>query len=240
MSLQGKTIYLTGASGGIGKPLVSLLQQAGAQVTCHALETDGDLVTNLDSICQKLITTTPDILINLAGMMAFGFCETQPAQTLLEVNLLAPIRLTQAVLPAMKARGYGQVVHVSSMLAVIPLPHYSVYAASKAGLRAFSEALQRELADSGVAVSCLLPRAVKTPMNTGVAAQLQALTHTPLDSPEAVAGQIYRLLLKPQPEKRLGRPEKMFALLNALFPRWVDKGLLKQQRLGTQLLNNAE
>jgi len=237
MLLKGKKIYLTGASGGIGRPLLQLLHEAGATVTCHALETDGDLVTNLDAIATKLATDTPDVLINLAGMMTFGFTEKQPAQTALNVNLLAPIRLTQAVLPAMKARGHGQVLNVSSMLAVIPLPHYSIYAASKAGLRVFSESLHRELADSGVSVSCILPRAVKTPMNTGIAAEVQRLSKASLDTPEWVAQQIFSLVVNPQPEKRLGRQERFFAQLNALCPRCVDKGLLKLQRLGTKLLN---
>ena len=240
MQLKGRKVYLTGASGGIGRPLLKLLQEAGADVTCHALETDGDLVENLDSLVKNLEADTPDILINLAGMMSFGFTENQPVQTVLIVILLVPMRLTQPVLPRMKARQFGHIVNVSSMLAVIPLPHYSAYAASKAGLKAFSESLHRELADSGVRVSCILPRAVKTPMNTGVAAQVQLLTKTPMDSPEWVAEQIFSLVTHPQPEKRLGYPEKFFARLNAIFPRIVDMGLQKAQRLGTKLLQQSK
>ena len=68
------------------------------------------------------------------------WCENQNAEQIIGINLLAPVRLIQAVLPGMKKRGSGHIVNVGSMTGLIPLPYYSCYVATKAGLKGFNDA----------------------------------------------------------------------------------------------------
>ena len=78
MQLKGKRIYITGGTGGIGTPLVSLLRQSGAEVTVYDIQKDGDLVANLDKTCAALSLNAPDILINMALSLLVqsrGLCE---------------------------------------------------------------------------------------------------------------------------------------------------------------------
>lgn len=83
---------------------------------------------------------------------------------MIEVDLLAPILLTQAALPHLRAMGNGLVVNVTSGIALIGVPFYATYAAAKAGLARFGEALRRELKGEGVHVLTLYPGATDTPM----------------------------------------------------------------------------
>ena len=82
------------------------------------------------------------------------------------VNLVAPAALCCACLPFMKRRNSGQIVNIGSIFGSIPLAHFAAYSSAKSGLRAFSEALRRELADTKIAVTYIAPRAVRTGMLT--------------------------------------------------------------------------
>ena len=239
MPLKGKTVYITGGTGGIGRPLVERLQQSGAAVIVHDLERDGDLVANIGQIASYLSYNTPDILINMAGYNAFGYCEDQDIESLLALNLVVPIKLTQAVLPAMKRRGSGHIVNMSSMTAAIPLPHFTGYVAAKAGLKAFSDALRREVKGSGVTVTTLMPRAVKTGMNSGPIAEINQKTNVTHDEPQAVAERIYQAITGKEREMRIGWPERFFAFMNAVFPGVIDSGLKKNRRIGEEILERG-
>jgi uncharacterized oxidoreductase len=108
-----------------------------------------------------------DILVNNAGGVRAGRLEdTQEDEIrqMLEVNLAAPILLTRLVLPALIASGDAVIVNVSSGIAKIGLPFYTTYAASKAGIAHFGEALRRELDGEGVSVLTVYPTATETPM----------------------------------------------------------------------------
>lgn len=83
---------------------------------------------------------------------------------MIEVDLLAPILLTRAALPDLRRSGQGLVVNVSSGIALISMPFYATYAAAKAGLARFGEALRRELKGEGVHVMTAYPGATDTPM----------------------------------------------------------------------------
>lgn len=236
MQLSGKTIYITGGTGGMGIPLVEMLRAKGAVVNLHDLAVDGDLVAGVDGVAEALRKETPDILINMAGIVPFGRAESQNMRLVTNLNLLVPMLLTQAVLPAMKARGGGVILNVASMVGVIPLPHMTGYAASKAGLKAFGDALRRELHGTGVRVTTILPRAVRTPANAGAMAAVNAKTGVAQDDPHTVAARIVDALERKENEVRMGRPERFFALLNALCPHVVDKGLRKAARVGEEVL----
>jgi short-subunit dehydrogenase len=237
MQLKGKTVYITGGTGGIGTPLVNHLRDAGAQVTVYDIEKDGDLVGNLDKTCAFLKDRTPDILINMAGYNVFDYCENQNLDAIVALNMMVPVRLSQAVLTGMKARGSGHIVNMGSMTALIPLPHLTGYVAAKAGLKGFSDSLRRELGGSGIAVTYIVPRAVRTNMNTGTRAEINERTGVQYDEPADVAARIFKSILKGEREVRFGWPERLFAFLNANIPFIIDQGLQKNRKIGEEILN---
>jgi len=236
MSLSGKNIFITGGTGGIGRPLVVLLEQAGAKVTGFDRSKDGNLTENLDCVCAGLLLETPDILINMAGINSFSYCEEQSYEDLIGLNLLVPMRLTQAVLPGMKSRGQGQIVTIGSMAALIPLPHLTGYVATKAGLKGFSDALRRELSGTAIVVTHIAPRAVKTEMNAGELTEINHRTGIRHDDPETIAKIIFSAIIKGKNEVRIGWPERLFAFLHANIPAVVDRGLQKNRQIGEEIL----
>jgi short-subunit dehydrogenase len=108
-----------------------------------------------------------DILVNNAGGVRAGRLEdTSEAEirAMIEVDLVAPILMTRAALPYLRASGDGLVVNVTSGIALIGLPFYATYAAAKAGFARFGEALRRELKGEGVHVLTVYPGGTDTPM----------------------------------------------------------------------------
>ncbi|AND70134.1 hypothetical protein ATSB10_26800 [Dyella thiooxydans] len=254
MQLRDKRILLTGAGGGIGRELAPLLLDAGARLCltsrsdasaasmAHHVHTHRDrvLVVRADVTFaadrERLVERMRaefggiDILVNLAGALDFGlFADAQPAMIprLLAVNLEAPMQLAHAVLPAMLSQGSGRIVNIGSIFGSIGYPGFASYSATKFALRGFSQALRRELHGSGVSVTYVAPRAVRTAFNP-VELHLMAadgLMH--MDDPLWVAEQIVRAIESGRPEVYLGQPESFFARLNALLPGMVDRGLRK-------------
>jgi short-subunit dehydrogenase len=107
-----------------------------------------------------------DIVVNNAGIGWAGAFEQMPAHEvdrLVAVNLTAPIGLTRALLPAMRVRGEGYLMFVTSIAARTGVGEEAVYAATKAGLDVFAESLRLELRGSGVGVGVLAPGVVDTP-----------------------------------------------------------------------------
>lgn len=237
MQLKGKTVYITGGTGGIGTPLVDRLRSAGAIVTVHDINRDGDLVQTIDKICAYLAANTPDILINMAGYNVFDYCENQNLSAIVALNMMVPMRLSQAVLTSMKSRGTGHIVNIGSMTALIPLPHLTGYVSAKAGLKGFSDSLRRELGGTDIAVTYIVPRAVRTGMNTGVRAEINDRTKVTYDDPRVIAMRIFRAIEKKEKEVRIGWPERLFAFINAVFPRVIDAGLHKNRIIGEEILN---
>ncbi len=239
MLLKGETVYITGGTGGIGTPLVQMLRNEGAKVIVHDIEKNGDLVANLDNVCDYLRQNTPDILINMAGYNVLDYCENQNLKEIVDLNMMVPMRLTQAVLPGMKALGFGHIVNMGSMTALIPLPHLTGYVAAKAGLKGFNDALRRELGGTDIKLTYVAPRAVKTPMNSGIKAEVNARTKVKYDDPVYVAERIFQAILRKEREVRLGWPERLFAFINANFPAVIDKGLQQNREIGEEALDGA-
>ena len=243
-SFKNRKIIMTGGSGGIGSYVASQLLDEGAavlilsrrsNVPAHAVHVSADLST-IDGIshAQKMIASEkPDILVNLAGIPFFGLFEEQTLQDLHNnylVNLVAPVSLCQACLPAMKARGSGHIVNVGSMLGSIPVAYFVSYSSAKSGLRAFSEALRRELAGSAIAVTHVSPRAVKTPFLTPEIEKYIELTKMNVDDADLVAAAIVDAIKRKRKELFIGFPESMFAQLNALAPRLIDHAVAKSDQ----------
>jgi short-subunit dehydrogenase len=227
--LEGKRIVLTGGAGGIGLPLARLLDDLGAHVTnvdrlpCPAAHvnwlTDLSDDIALTQLAKTLAVETPDMLINLAGVLAFGLHEKQdPAQLALcyRINLLVPAVLAQAVAGPMRARGSGQIVNVGSVLGAIPYPWFAAYSSSKAGLAALSQALRRELDGSGVTVTHIAPRA--RAFNNSLVNRFLTVAGMTADSADHVAARIAEAIQSGAAHVMLGRMERLFSLINAMAP----------------------
>ncbi len=135
----------------------------------------GDL-TLADSVAQVVSAvgewSTVDLLVNNAGNVRAGKLEMTTdadVHSMIDLNLTAPILLTKALLPALRMSGAGRgsiVLNISSGIALVGMPFYSVYAATKAGLSQFGESLRRELTATGVHVATVYPGATDTAMMT--------------------------------------------------------------------------
>lgn len=249
MRFSGQRIAVTGGAGEIGGRIVERLLAEGAAVTvldrqapknprASFLECDLANPAGLESLAQAMAGQPWDILINLAGVQYFGPMEGESPDSLrltLAINLLAPMRLAQAVAPGMRARGRGQIVNIGSIFGSINFAHFASYSSSKAGLRAFSQALRRELSGTGVAVTYIAPRAVKTGFNSPKVLQFAALTKMAMDDPALVAARIVDAIAARKSDVYLGYPEAIFVRLNAIFPALVDRALAAADRRVSQL-----
>lgn len=249
MRFDGQKIAITGGAGELGERIVRRLTAAGADVAVldrQPPQAPGvthvacDLADpeSLEAAAAILGRETWDVLINLAGVQYFGPVEGEsPAQLArtLSVNLMAPIRLTQAVLPRMRRRGDGHVVNIGSIFGSINFAHFATYSSSKAGLRAFSQALRRELHGSGVDVTYIAPRAVRTRFNSPKVLEFAEATKMAMDDPDAVADRIVAAIAARRGDVYLGFPEALFVRLNAVLPSLVDRALAAGDRRAAKL-----
>jgi NAD(P)-dependent dehydrogenase (short-subunit alcohol dehydrogenase family) len=181
--LGGRVAIVTGASRGIGRAVAVALADAGATLTllarderrlapvaaelgARAITCD---VSNAADIERVLATVRepPDILVNNAGLFELARVEETPPEAFeaaLAVNLVAPFLLTRAFLPAMRARGHGDIVTIGSIADHAVFPENGAYAASKHGVRALHDVLRTELRGSGVRVTLVSPGPVDTPL----------------------------------------------------------------------------
>jgi short-subunit dehydrogenase len=148
----------------------------------------------------------------------------------IHTNLLVPMRLTQALLPALRQQASAQVIQVGSALGRLGLPGYAAYCASKFGLRGFTEALRRELAGTPVKVQYLGPRSTRTRFNDARVEAYNRATKTQMDSAQVVAEALLALLVSEAAEKFIGFPEKLAVRLNGLAPTLLDGAFGEHRR----------
>lgn len=181
--LAGAVALVTGASSGIGRATALLLAARGCRVIVAgsdevrvrevAGQVGGEpLVCDLADVDKTAALAADltgrsglDVVVHNAGV-GLAMTATQPpdpaASRLLAVNLLAPITLTAATLPAMIRRGGGRIVFVGSIAGAVGAPGEAVYAATKAGLAGFADSLRMELSGTGVGVTVVVPGVVAT------------------------------------------------------------------------------
>ncbi|NII54067.1 SDR family oxidoreductase [Luteibacter sp. SG786] len=254
LDLRSQRILLTGAAGGIGRELAEALAAKGARLGLLG-RTDASVASldhlvatqRLDAVVIQADLTDAsarraavrrmvqaygglDVLINLAGVLDFRFFDEVDAGAItraLQVNVEAPMQMAREVLPAMLGRGSGRIVNVGSTFGSIGYPGFTAYSASKFALRGFSQALRRELHGTGVGVTYVAPRAVRTAFNPPAVHLMAERKLMHMDEPSWVATRIVRAIEQERNEAYLGFPESLFARLNGVFPALVDSALKK-------------
>ena len=186
--MTARCILITGAASGIGAGIAGELAAAGHHVvvTDLALDAaeavvawiraaDGSAealaldITSEDSVeaALKAVSRPVDVLVNNAGLQYIAPLEEFPIATwdlLIQVMLVGVARLTRAVLPGMRARGFGRIVNIGSIHSLVASPYKSAYVAAKHGLIGFSKVVALETADTDITINTICPSYVKTPL----------------------------------------------------------------------------
>jgi len=188
LELSGKTVLVTGASGGLGRAIARALHASGAQVALSGTRRDvldelaAELATNVHvlpcDLAQKeaveaLVPAAEaamggiDILVSNAGVTKdnlFMRMRDEEWDTVLSVNLTAAFRLSRACLKGMLKKRSGRIIGISSVVGVTGNPGQGNYAASKAGMIGMYKSLAAEVASRNVTVNCVAPGFIESPM----------------------------------------------------------------------------
>jgi 3-hydroxybutyrate dehydrogenase len=186
--MDPRNILVTGAGSGIGAGIASGLAAAGhhllvtdvardpAEAVARAIREAGGSaealaldVTSDDSVAAALAAATRpvDVLVNNAGLQHVAPLEEFPMEKwdfLVQVMLVGVARLTRAVLPGMRERGFGRIVNIGSIHSLVASPYKSAYVAAKHGLVGFSKVVALETAGTDITINTICPTYVKTPL----------------------------------------------------------------------------
>jgi 3-hydroxybutyrate dehydrogenase len=217
--MSQKHILITGAGSGIGRGIAIFLAEKGHHIIVTDLDVNAARETvqlinhqagsaeahklnvtsqsDIDSLIANL-SLPVDILINNAGVQHVEPLDTFPMEKwefLIQVLLTGVARLTQAVLPGMKSSGFGRIINVGSIHALVASPYKSAYVAAKHGLLGLSKVLALELADRDITINTLCPAYVRTPL---VEKQIAAQAKEHQLTEQQV---IEKIMLEPMPKK---------------------------------------
>jgi 2-hydroxycyclohexanecarboxyl-CoA dehydrogenase len=185
---DGRLAIVTGGSSGIGRAAVERLADAGARIVVADLEPPGTDavrfvrtdVSDDDAIRGLVESVAPDppfVLVNAAGWdriepfveNSFDFIER-----IVRINLLGPMKVSRALLPAMIAAGGGRIVNVASDAGRVGSSGETAYAGAKGGVVAFTKSLARELVRHGIRVNCVCPGPTDTPLFASLPERLRS------------------------------------------------------------------
>jgi len=215
MDIRDKVIIITGASGGIGAATAQELARQGAVVVLAArradqlatlqrqieqaggralvVPTDVSQRADIDQLVQTTVDTFErvDVLVNNAGIggnTAIGDSDDELIRRVVDVNLVAPARCVQAVLPHMRRAGRGVIINIGSVAGEVATS--TLYSATKFGLRGFNDALRRELRHDNIDVVLISPGFIRTDMTSDV--------KVPMPGPDIVAQAVASAIRRPR------------------------------------------
>ncbi len=239
-------VLLTGASSGIGKALSERFAQEGYHLvlvarresalnelaatlrSAHSIQVEvisqdlakpGAAHTLVQALAQKGLNI--DVLVNNAGFGLNGSFADLPLEqwsSMVQLNVSTLMELTHLLLPGMRQRGFGRILNVASVVSFMPCPNFAVYAASKAFVLSFSQALHHELRQENIRVTALCPGATATEFHE-VAGNNGTMITRWMDTPEQVAKEAYRALMREQSTVISGWINKPLPFLLRLSPR---------------------
>ncbi|MBE5786114.1 MAG: SDR family oxidoreductase [Clostridiales bacterium] len=174
---MAKTVWITGASSGLGLHTAMALIRNGFQVAagarsfgdaknhvagCLCLPLDVTQDESIDAFVSAATSAlgAPDILINCAGMLNLGACESyapDEVRQIMETNFLGQVRMISRALPLMREKGKGRIVNFSSINGLMGIPFQGAYAASKHAIEGYSECLRLECRPFGIEVMVVRP-----------------------------------------------------------------------------------
>ena len=188
-SFKGKSVLLTGATGGLGKALALQLADCGvgtlvlsarsserlqavaeeckSVAAVHCIPCDLSDPESVDKLAQEALKCSPtiDVLINNGGVSSrsrFVDTKLEIDQQVMQINFLSGAALAKAVVPGMQSAGGGRIIWISSVQGLVGIPNRSSYAASKFAVQGYCESIRAELASSGVLVHCVSPGYIRT------------------------------------------------------------------------------
>lgn len=245
-------VLVTGGGSGIGRALAQAAAREGAAVAicgrrADALAATAALLEGSDDtmvIPADLATTAGrarvidaigsrwgrlDVLVNNAGIVEGGphqAFDDDAVERLLVTNVLAPMALTRAAFPLLRASRVRspRVVNVGSVFGEIAYPGFAAYSASKFALRGFSSALRREWKRYGIEVTYASPRATRTDAAVAFDDLIESQGMS-LDTPDAVARRIWKAVRQGRRTVYPAGPERLFILVQSMFPALIDRVL---------------
>jgi 3-oxoacyl-[acyl-carrier protein] reductase len=225
LGIRGKSALVCGSSRGLGRACAEALVAAGVRVVlngrdpahleataqqfggeCVAIAADVTTAEGRELLLQAC--PEPDILVNNAAGPPPGRFETWDEaewQAATGANMIAPILLIRAVLPAMRRKGWGRILNITSSAVKAPLPLLGLSNGARSGLTGFVAGLAREVACDGVTINNLLPGTFATDRLTRYAEALA-------DAQGIETQQAVRQMEIANPTTRLGRPEEFGAV----------------------------
>lgn len=238
---KAKKILITGATSGVGLLLAKTLHDTGHEIwatgrntivlNClstigiHTIEADLTSEQSFESLFIDI--GTPDIVIHCAGVGTFSYLldmDESDMEKMLQVNVLAPMKLTKYFAEMMKNRRSGHFIFVASQAGKVATPKASVYAASKHAILGFANAIRMELKEFGVDVTTINPGPIDTPFldladQTG---NYRSTMKKHLLTPEKVVASIKQVIEKPVREVNLPSYMSITSKLYAIAPSIVE------------------
>jgi NAD(P)-dependent dehydrogenase (short-subunit alcohol dehydrogenase family) len=263
--MKERVVLVTGASRGIGKAIAEKFAQRGDRVFGTARQPESIKAVAwtplpLDVQDEKSATQCGetllskmgriDVLVNNAGISVYGAIEelsVAQVKTVFETNFFGVVRMTQAVLPAMRQQAAGRIVNIGSVAGFVPMPFQAAYAATKHALAGWTETLDFEVRRFGVRAILIQPGFFRTDIDrsSAVGSCLQSVYEAERnrvieknrqsvesgDDPVKVAEAVVRAATDPEPNVKVlvGRGARQIRVLRTLLPRALFQIGLRRQ-----------
>jgi len=256
---EGKVVWITGASSGIGEALAKRFAAVGARLVLSArrqqeLERVAALCSGAASISivpldlshpESMVHAARkvgmvDVMVHNAGISQRAYAADalyEVDEQIMRTNYLGPVALTKAILPSMRARKQGHFIVVSSVLGKIGLPGRSAYCASKHALHGFFDTVRAELWKDNIQVTLVLPGWVRTNISVNALTAAGA-PQRKMDSgtatgfpPEQCAARIVAMAEKGRPEVNVVRAPELAALYLSRFAPGLFRRVLRGREL---------